>query len=145
MNDNLLGSITDYRLQGFASGRDDEKKVFQFVAGLGITAAIAEKLLQSQGGVIRILPMLPERWPMGSVSGLVAQGGFVIDVEWHAGRIERGGIHSRLGHLGQIKVHPAPARISTAQAVRSVQLNSLPTGVIEFHTFAGRDYELAVR
>ena len=39
-------------------------------------------LLQSHEDYIHILPAIPDRWTAGNVKGLVARGGFVIDIEW---------------------------------------------------------------
>jgi alpha-L-fucosidase 2 len=46
---------------------------------------------------IWLLPALPPSWEQGSVKGLVARGGFVIDVAWSEGRVNRVEIESRLG------------------------------------------------
>lgn len=78
---------------------------FQIDGTFGGPAGIAELLLQSHAGYIHLLPALPDEWSSGSIRGLVARGGFVIDMAWKDGELEEFTIHSRLGGNCRILVN----------------------------------------
>ncbi|MBR5702675.1 MAG: glycoside hydrolase family 95 protein [Bacteroidales bacterium] len=87
----------------------------------GITAGIAESLLQSHAGEISILPALPASWKEGSVSGLKARGDYEVSINWADGKMLSCTIKSNLGKPFTVR-YAGKTREIQLPAGKSIQL-----------------------
>lgn len=90
---------------------------FQIDGNFGGTAGITEMLLQSHSDEIFVLPALPGNWSSGSVKGLRARGGFILDFDWENGALKNIAVLSTLGGNCRLRTH-------TALQAKSVSLQS---------------------
>lgn len=91
---------------------------FQIDGNFGLTAGMAEMLLQSHQQLegepfIQLLPALPKAWPNGRVTGLRARGGFRVDMIWRGGRL----VQAKL-----VAMNGSACRVGYGQEIRTVRL-----------------------
>lgn len=132
--DTFLIFGTEKQLGGTYPNMFDAHPPFQIDGNFGCTAGIAEMLLQSYDGFLFLLPALPSAWKDGSIKGLVARGGYVIDISWRDGRLTQAVVHAR---------HGGTCRIRSAVPLRGRSLKKTKEAdVYELKTVRGGQYIL---
>jgi alpha-L-fucosidase 2 len=103
-----------------------------------MTAAITEMLMQSQDGVIDLLPALPDEWASGEFRGVRTRGGFELHLQWANKQMTRITVTSKAG--GTFRLKTGTALNVTANGTRRTLAPK--EGIIEFPTVKGSEYLL---
>jgi len=123
---NLFTTLCDWRGQALAAFWNfDERPPFQIDANFGFTAAVLEMLLFSRPGLIKLLPALPAKWPVGRLAGALCRGGITVSVEWDmpAGTLTAE-LRSPRDQEIALKFPRSPLRIESGAMVRESPLGS---------------------
>ena len=112
----------------------DAHPPFEIDGNFCCTAGLAELFVQSHDGTLDLLPALPDAWPTGEVTGLVARGGYVVDLAWANGQLTRARLVSRLGGACRVRVRRQLAAKGGPQLRPAEGENPNPF----YQTFAGK-------
>lgn len=85
------------RENGFENMMSAQVGNMQVDATMATPGLFAEMLMQSHDRCIHLLPALPSEWPEGEIKGLVARGGYKIDISWKNGQLEKARLVIPLG------------------------------------------------
>ena len=111
--------------------------LFQIDGNFGVTAGVAEMLMQSHGGYIELLPSLPDVWKEGSFKGMKARGNFEVDAEWSNGKITSVIITSYSGKECIVKCPDAKNL-----KVSGISAKVIADDMISFPTSSGKAYRI---
>lgn len=120
----------------------DAHSPFQIDGNFGVCAGMAEMLLQNDRDTLLLLPALPHRWSDGEVTGLRAEGGYVVSMKWNDGRLASATLEAET--TGRCYIKEGGDRQLSRLVVTDSKGKRVETtathGIVSFTTGKGRVY-----
>ncbi len=129
----IMGSLTFPNLLGQAH------RTYCIDCNHGGSAGVAEMLVQSHEGFIRLLPSLPNTWEQGKVSGLRARNGFEVSLEWKHNKLVKAYIQSVNGNTCSVYANKVP-RVTLNNT--EIEVSKTDDNVFTFNTEIDNLYEI---
>lgn len=105
----------------------------------GVTAGIAEMLLQSHSGEISLLPALPAEWPQGRVTGLRGRGDYTVDIQWENQQLSHATLISGITQVCHLRTKKA---VNIVLDGKKVPFRHIEKDLYLFKVFAGKKYKI---
>jgi len=135
--------LTKHLFPNMWNAHFDRAPPFQIEASGGMTAGIAEMVLQSVLGKLHLLPAIPKEWANGKMTGMLGRGGFQVDIDWADGKLTGARILSNMGRTCVVEgrdVHRSDIRTASGAEVKAKILRDHE---IEFETEKGTTYVIS--
>ncbi len=117
-------------------------KAMQVDGSFGVSAVIAELLIQSHEEELNLLPALPASWSKGEAVGLLARGGFEVSMRWQEGKLMEATILSNNGNVCRVRSATA---LQVSSERKPISVTRPEKDVVEFKTTPGATYKLISR
>ncbi len=105
----------------------------------GVTAGIAEMIMQSHSDEISLLPALPACWKKGAVKGFRARGGYDVNIAWNEGILTKAVIKANYDGTCRLRTK-TPVKVSSSGS--AIKVSVVDESCISFVAKAGKTYTI---